>query len=342
MMAREIKTKHLNGLIYLRRLIMKFGIIGAAHGHITSFANTMIKNGHEFVGIYDPILNRTKIYKDKYKIPVYDKAEYLLEQGIEIVGTSAVNNIKIDVIEMCYHKGVHVIADKPAVVSKDQYDRLSKIISDGKIQIGMLLTLRFSPAYCQLKKILDQNQLGTVLSYGFHNPHNLNPDTREEWHFSSEQNGGLIIDLLIHCTDLLNWYNAGFEIESCTGIKVKSVLPEKESFYDYADVFLKSKDGISAYFKTGWLMPECSGAGGYKTIVTGSKGMAIIDENVLKVCINNQPFEQVTCEKVDGDPTTDFLKGIKGEKRIISHEDILAATKMTLEMDSGVTVHRKA
>jgi predicted dehydrogenase len=318
---------------------LKFGILGAAHGHIASFASTMIKNGHEFVGIYDPVKKRTEPFVKRFSARVFDDPRELLDVGVDVIGTSAVNNTKIDCYELCEEYGVHVIADKPLVTDYIQYDRLEKIIQRGKIQVGLLLTLRYVAPYMELKKIIDQGDLGDILSIECYNAHNLNPSSREDWHFSSDENGGVIIDLIIHCADLFNWYT-GLCDGDYHGMKVKSVLPEYDTFYDYADVYMQTKEGVTAYFKTGWLMPEGALAAGYRIFVTGSKGSAVIDNNVLKVCKDQQPFVEVECPPVLSDPTEDFLAGLEGKDRLITHEDILKATKMTLDMDGQVKVFR--
>ena len=210
---------------------MKFGILGAAHGHIASFAASMIKSGHEFVGIYDPVIKRTESFVKRFDVQAFNNPRDLLETGVEVIGTSAVNNTKIDFYELCEEYGVHVVADKPLVTDYTQYDRLENIIRRGKIQIGLLLTLRFSAPYVQLKKIIDQGDLGDILSIEFYNAHNLNPDIREDWHFSSVQNGGVIIDLIIHCADLFRWYT-GLDEGAYYGTKTKSVLSKYDTFYD--------------------------------------------------------------------------------------------------------------
>lgn len=318
---------------------MKFGILGAAHGHIASFAASMIKSGHEFVGIYDPVKKRTESFVKRFSAKVFDDPRDLLDTGVEIIGTSAVNNTKIDFYELCEEYGVHVIADKPLVTDYSQYNRVENIIRRGKIQIGMLLTLRFSAPYVQLKKIIDQGDLGDILSIEFYNAHNLNPDSREDWHFSSDQNGGVIVDLIIHCADLFRWYT-GMDEGMYSGIKIKSVLPEYDTFYDFADVYMQTAQGVTAYFKTGWLMPEGAQAAGYRIFVTGSKGTAVIENSVLKVCKNQQPFVEVECPPILQDPTMDFLGGLSGKERLITHDDILMATKMTLDMDGQAQVYR--
>jgi predicted dehydrogenase len=317
---------------------LKFGILGAAHGHIASFAASMIKKGHTFVGIYDPVKKRTESYVTRFSVPVFDSPEDLLKTGAEVVGTSAVNNTKIDVYELCESYGAHVIADKPVVTDYEQYERLKKIIERGRIQIGLLLTLRFSPPYVRLKSLIDEGALGDLLSFEFHNPHNLNPSAREDWHFSNTENGGLIIDLIIHCADLLNWYVGDVKDPVYSATKRKTVLPEKETFFDYADVYMQTQEGITAFFKTGWLMPECASASGYRVVVSGSKGTAVIDNGTLKVCCNGRPFEEVSCPSVAEDPTADFLLGIEGKERLITHEAILKATKMTLDMDKAARI----
>ncbi|MDN5277391.1 MAG: hypothetical protein PWR01_1356 [Clostridiales bacterium] len=79
---------------------MRFGIYGCRHAHIAEFVDEMLKLGHEFVGIYETELDIAKGMAEKYKVPIFDKGEELLKLKPDVIGTSAVNNRKIDIIEL--------------------------------------------------------------------------------------------------------------------------------------------------------------------------------------------------------------------------------------------------
>ncbi len=80
-------------------------------------------------------------------------------------------------------------------------------------------------------KRFEQGELGRVVSVTMRKPRRLNPEQRHGWHFSKEQNGGLIQDLFIHDFDLLRWWT-GQEIERVDSLMSKTILPEYPGFYD--------------------------------------------------------------------------------------------------------------
>jgi Oxidoreductase family, C-terminal alpha/beta domain./Oxidoreductase family, NAD-binding Rossmann fold. len=202
---------------------MKFGVYGCRHGHIEDFIKEMLQLGHEFLGIYETELDIAEGIADKYDVPLFDKGEDLLKLKPEILGTSAVNNQKIDIIELCNENGIHVMADKPIATSREDYGRLEKVINEGRIQVGMMLTERFNPPIYALWKMIREGKLGEIVSFAIMKPHKLREKTRAPWHFSKKENGGIAIDLLIHDVDLLHWFT-GSEIVSCGGYIKKLII----------------------------------------------------------------------------------------------------------------------
>lgn len=321
---------------------MNFGIIGSAHGHIESdFIKNLLTAGCCFKGIVDDRREYAKAIAEHYNVPLFQSPEELFDQGIDLAGTSAVNNQKIDVIEMCAEHGVHIMADKPIVIDDNQYRRLKRVIDKGRIQIGLLLSVRFMPAIYTLKKLIDEDLIGQLLSIEIFNPHKLNPDSRPEWHFDKKQNGGMVIDLHIHSIDLFNWLTAS-TISEYSGIALKSILKEKPGFFDLSQFTVMSKSGVSGYFRADWHMPKSHWSwGDLRVFCTGSTGMievrAIGDPitRAQQVILfgNEKETECVDIITPEKNVTTDFLDRITGKPSSISHRDILNATKLSIEFD---------
>jgi phosphoribosylformimino-5-aminoimidazole carboxamide ribonucleotide (ProFAR) isomerase len=65
---------------------------------------------------------------DQYGIALLDSAESLTDVSIAIIGSYAVDNEKIRVIEWCERHGKHVILDKPIVTWRKQLDRHTPLL----------------------------------------------------------------------------------------------------------------------------------------------------------------------------------------------------------------------
>jgi predicted dehydrogenase len=325
---------------------MRFGIYGCRHAHIAEFVDEMLKLGHEFVGIYETELDIARGMAEKYKVPLFDRGEDLFKLKPDVIGTSAVNNRKIDIVELCNQQGIHVMADKPIVTSREGYARLEKVIKQGRIQVGMMLTERFNPPIYALWKMIREGRLGQVVSFTIMKPHKLLEKKRAPWHFSKEENGGIAIDLLIHDIDLLRWFT-GSELDSCSGYIKKTAYPQYGTFYDSVNAVVKMKNGVVATLEANWWMPDSYFTfGDGRIFCVGTQGR--VEVRTTGDCqAKGEPFAllirdtetYIRCENV-ALPTTltqDFINRIEGRKDvIISGEDVLMSSLAAIEIDESL------
>lgn len=321
---------------------MNFGVIGCAHSHIFGIINDMIKLGGQFKGVFnDRSVNSAKIV-EKYNVPIYDDINELRVQGIEIACTSAVNYMKHDIIRLCAEKNVHVMADKPLVVNKDQYEKIKEVISSGKIQVGLDLSLRFDPTIYTMKKLIDDGAIGQLLSIEIFSPHKLGPESRPEWHFNKNQGGGITVDLLVHSIDIFRWIT-GSNIVEHSGIVTKSILKDKPDFYDVSQFMVRGSTGISGYFRADWHIPDKYWSwGDIRIFCTGSNGLMearvvgdpITREKGLILYGMDGGAQYAEIENPGKTATIDFIDRIEGRKHLITHEDILEATRLSVDFDN--------
>ncbi|MBP1995615.1 Gfo/Idh/MocA family protein [Paenibacillus eucommiae] len=325
----------------------KFAVIGCQHGHISMFISEMLELGFGCAGIYDkdPDFLARQLC-EQFNVPLVSDPEVLLaDEAVEIVGSSGINSEKIDVVELCESRGKAVMLDKPAVADRAGFERLQAVIGRGRIQVGMLLTERANPTIYTLQKLIEQGELGEIVSIGMRKPHRLYPATRPGWFFDKAQNGGLIIDLLIHDFDQLRWLT-GSEIISSEGYIAKHILPEKPSFYDVTGIQVTMLNRIVAQLYTDWHTPEKSWTGvDGRIFVVGTKGTAelrlsgdpLIGEGSLLLQIgHDEALKSIPLEAVPYTVSEDFLARVDGTAQgVVDHEAILAATKASVEADEA-------
>ncbi|MBP1992508.1 Gfo/Idh/MocA family protein [Paenibacillus eucommiae] len=355
----------------------KFAVIGCQHGHIGIFIEEMQNMGYDCAGIYerDPFPVAQSL-STKYGIPLYLQEGYAISEiwndaEIGIIGTSAINKEKIQIIELCDQYGKHVMLDKPAAVDRDGYERLLAVIQRGRIQVGMLLTERVNKALFTLKQQIDLGHFGKIVQIGIRKPHRLAQESRPSWFFDKTLNGTIIHDLFIHDYDLLRWLT-GQEIESSSGSLTKLILPEHPSFYDSANVQVQLNGGATAQLYADWHTRDaCWAWGDMRVFVTGTEAYAelrlsgdplISSEPMLLMVTNNNIWTELPLDQAPYTICGDFLDRIscissnergntnpdtsqttrKTNNQIvyqnthqnthqITHEDILAATKAAVE-----------
>lgn len=304
----------------------------------------MIDLNHKFLGIYDESIGIAETLVDKYGGQIFSKGEDLLKLKPDILGTSAINNKKIDVLKICNDNNIHLMSDKPLVTTREGYNQLKSIVNQDKIKIGLMLTERFNPPIYTLKNLVDNGVLGDLISFNIIKPHKLIESTRADWHFSKLQNGGPIIDLLIHDIDLIRWFIKS-DIKSFSSYLKKSSYFEYETFFDSAYAILNMDNGVTASLMADWWMPDSYYTyGDGRIFCVGTKGMAEIrttgDFNSkgrpYGLYITNTDDYQLI-DNIDNPKnlTEDFLDSINGNDNIISNHDILWLSEAIVDVDEG-------
>ena len=327
---------------------IKFAIIGCQHTHISTFIQEMLDLNYECMGIYESENNKlASSISKQFNIPIIDNIDYLLGDQVDIIGCADINNKKIDIIELCEKNNKHIMVDKPLVTNRIDYERLESVIRRGRIQIGLLLTERFRPALYTLKKRIDIGDLGEIVHIGMRKPHRLSPSNRPHWFFSKNQCGGIVVDLFIHDFDLLRWLT-GMEIDLIQGYMSKNILPEYPDFYDVANLLVKMKGNVIAELYGDWHTPNASWTwGDGRIFVTETKGFAelrlegdpLIEEFGLMIQVTHElPPVKAKMEPNPSTVSQDFLNRINQEPHLITHNDILQATKATILADESVVI----
>ena len=324
---------------------MNFGVIGCRHGHIYSFIEEMIDLGHTFVGICEREGDLKDTLSSDFNVPIFSNVDELFSLNPEIIGTASKNNEKIDVIELCEEQGIHIIADKPIVINRDGLKRLEGVFNRGKIQVSVMFTERFNPMMRKLKEIIDNGEIGEVVNINFRAPHQLRKESREEWFFDKEENGGLLIDLLIHQFDALNLL-IGSPVNGVSGYMKKSDNYEYPSFFDTVSVVLRTENGVIATMETDWFIPDSNWTwGDVRVFCTGTKGKVEIRTNGDPL-IEKAPLGFMVTKDNDWHRigpispnltvSMDLINRINTGSSEITHKDILSASKSSIIADEKV------
>lgn len=320
---------------------MKFGIIGSDHGHVFTFVKHMVEKGCEFVGIVADGQANTQKLLHEYHVKMFETEEALFQENVDVIGCFAPNYRRIDVVETCARHQVHIMSDKPLVVNETDYKRLVKASESG-IEIGLMYTVRFERSVWKLKEVLDNHEIGDLVNVEMFNPHKLTPEKRPDWHFSKKESGGIAVDLFSHGVDLFRWFTGGNEIVRHSAIMTKSILKEKEDFYDFASANFVTANGITGYQRVDWHIPDTHwNWGDLRIFCLGTMGYAearvlgdpITREEELIVFSPVNGTKKYELEEVELNETSDFLNRIAGGKACITMEDVLVSCRETLILD---------
>ncbi|MGG3283245.1 Gfo/Idh/MocA family protein [Paenibacillus solani] len=326
----------------------KFGIIGCQHAHIGIFIEEMQALGYECAGVYEPENKRlARSLADRYDLELIKDRECLLnDEQVAVIGCAAINNEKMDVIELCEQHSKPIMIDKPAVTDRAGLLRLRGVMERGRIEVGMMLTERFRPSLHTVQQLIESGELGDIVHIAMRKPHRLNPDTRPAWHFDRVQSGGILNDLLVHDFDLLRWLTRR-EVKSVSSYMAKHILPEYPTFYDTAGVQVIMNGGITAQLYADWHTPAGSWTwGDGRIFITGTLGIAeirlegdpLLSSDEVLLVINEQELRSMPLASPPFSLAQDFLSRIEGEDCMISFDDIYKASEATVKADEGAQI----
>jgi predicted dehydrogenase len=175
----------------------RIGIIGAGesgHHHIERIRRIP---EFEFAGIYDLEPLRTKQLHQKYRLPVFNNLDELIEQS-DIVDIAGRHFPHFDLASQALRKSRHVFIDRPIIGSLNEVRKLADLAfeADVKVQIGH--AERFNPAFKLVQEYIHQPgyiEARRLLP--------LSPDNKDV---------DVVMDMMIHDIDVvLNLVDSGIK-----------------------------------------------------------------------------------------------------------------------------------
>lgn len=232
--------------------IIGLGMMGRNHARVAREVA-----GVELVAVADTLGDPHKVAGS---LPLYDSIEGLISHGIDaavvVVPTQFHEEVGIALAEA----GVHALIEKPIAHSIEAGERLVDAF-DSRGLIGTVGHVeRFNPALIELRKRLEQGELGQV--YQIH--------TRRQGPFPSRiADVGVVKDLGSHDIDLTAWLADSPYAE----VAAQTAFQSGREHEDMITVSAKLADGTITNHLVNWLTPFKERL----TLVTGERGAFIAD-----------------------------------------------------------------
>jgi len=188
----------------MRILIVGCGSIGERHTRVLKKLNV-----GEIILCDTNVDDLTNVAK-KYNIEeIYTDYNAALKKNINSVVICTPNNLHIPIALKACEENCHIFTEKPLSHNLSDVDRLIKLTEEKKLVLMVGYCLRFHPALVFIKKIIDEGEIGRVLSFrlevGSYLPEwRPGSDYRKNYAVSSSLGGGVILDLS-HEIDYIQW-----------------------------------------------------------------------------------------------------------------------------------------
>lgn len=253
---------------------LKVAIVG--NGNICNLAHIpawkSIKEA-EVVATCDIIEERAKnAYKELSAQHYYISIDDLLcNDNIDLVDLCVPTHEHANIAIKALESGKHVICEKP--ISNNLQD--AKLMISAAKKNGNKLyiahTRRFDPRWITIKETIDSGKIGTPV-YIRRCERSYLPFPIDMWHWDPIKSGGVLLDIGIHCADLVRWLLDSEPIEVFAKGKTIREEAKEMNCYDLVVAMIQFEEKSSAVIETSWAHPKTYAPFYSKLDVVGTNG----------------------------------------------------------------------
>jgi len=234
---------------------VRVGIIGAGSiaqmAHIPSFNKA--KNC-ELVALADRDERKLKHLGDRYGIPLlFTDYQRLIRSNLDAVVICTPTYLHVPMALEALEYGKHVFSEKPLALSAPSAEELVSAVarSDRLLMVG--LNYRFRPDAQVLKRLIDENELGSIYYMKAGWLQRMTHSVMDSWKYKRKRaGGGALLNLAVHMIELILWFAERKEVVAVDSLVYKKM--EEEEVEDSAFVLLKFDDDSSATVEVSWTL----------------------------------------------------------------------------------------
>ena len=188
--------------------MLNFAIIGC--GRIAPRHAQSIKNlpGAELVAVCDLVESRALNIASKYGGTPYTDYRYIVDRkDIDIVNICVPSGLHSQIGQEVAESVKHVLVEKPIALTLEDADSLIVKCEENHVTLGVVLQNRFNPPMRELRRVVDECQLGKLLlgnvTVRWYRPQAYYEDGL---HGTWSMDGGVLMNQAIHHIDALQWF----------------------------------------------------------------------------------------------------------------------------------------
>jgi len=207
---------------------IKYGIIGFGNaGIVHAKVLNSIKNV-DLVAICDINPRKTSLARNLYKVNLYkDFRTMIKKENLDGVSICLPHYLHSGVSIFCMKNKINVLCEKPIATRIVDADKMIKCSYKNKVLLGTIFQHRFEPINLMIKKEIESDKLGSLISTSISVKWKKTKDYYLNWQGNKHMaGGGVLINQAIHFIDLAQWFNGG----------IKSVIGNMKTEREYITV----------------------------------------------------------------------------------------------------------
>jgi predicted dehydrogenase len=186
------------------------GVIGCG-GRVGGLLTELLKDPRvQIAALHDTNPDQVQNYRNRFKTeaPVYENAEALVRApGVDWVMIASWNCAHAAQAIAAMRAGKHVFCEKPLATTLQDCLDVHHVWRESGRLLAMGFTLRYSPHYRQIQKIIAAGEIGQIISMEFNETLDFNHGgfIMSNWRNQTRNAGSYILEKCCHDIDLANW-----------------------------------------------------------------------------------------------------------------------------------------
>ncbi|SFH09109.1 Predicted dehydrogenase [Palleronia marisminoris] len=251
-----------------------FAAIGLDHNHIYGQVAELLAAGGRLDGFATEDEAQAKTFLDAHPdAPRRSEADLLADPEIALITSAAVPSDRAALARRAMQAGKDVLLDKPGVITRDGLAALRAAHAETGRRVRVHHSELESNAAAQTAlRLVRDGAIGRVIHYFGTGPHRMgNPDSRPDWFWDRDRNGGILADIGAH-------HIAQFlAFTGETRVRITSARTAcqgaAKGFQDMGDMVMEAGDA-QGYARVDWYTPAGMPTwGDGRIILTGTDGV---------------------------------------------------------------------
>lgn len=257
---------------------LRIGVAGLKHNHVNQILKLATKGSSvTIVALADDDEQNRQEFGRTFGQPVrYASHRELLEsEKLDAVVVCEEFGRRGEVVIAALRAGKHVFCDKPLCTRLEELKTIAALAARKHLEVQVDFSLRHY--WARAGRLLQQGEVGEIVSCNFSGPHGLNYGRRPKWYFEPGKHGGIINDLMGHGLDFVHWITRHRYSEVLSATRACVGLPQHPAFETSGDASFRLDGGASIFGHVDYLVPAGHSTT-WKLNVTGTKGDAVLTE----------------------------------------------------------------
>lgn len=326
---------------------VRWGIVGCAGiADRRTIPGLLLADNAELTTVMDVNMQIASGIKEKYDAKyAYDRLEDLLANDeIDAVYIASPVMFHKEQVIAAAHAKKHILVEKPIALTAKESDEVVRICKENGVLLSAGLMMRYHAYHCKMKELLEDGTLGDIVSMRAQLTCWF-PDIEGNWRQKKQSaGGGALLDLGIHCIDILQYISGSKAIKVGGFVSTKTFSYEVE---DSASVIMQMDNGANAYVDVNFNIPDA--AARCRLEIYGTKGSILAEGTIsqveggkLEVIVDAQDGYDAQQDRDDqGMQNYDVELGNMYEKEIKAFgQSVLLGTPLTIDASEAVWVQR--